>query len=110
MTKKTTIQSIDIDKNFVNSLIVAHGPVPAMDMIRKCFGENMISSISDDKLRIMLWQTNHSLNALRNATDEHCHDISTIEHIIDTTESKTTLSVSHHVIEALDSIIEYVTE
>ena len=106
----TTIESIDVDKSFVKGLIVAHGPVQAMHVVRKCFGEDMNPHITDDKLRIMLWQTLHSMDVLENSSNISFYDLPSIELIAEGTDSKNTQTVSRHLKSALDNIIEYVTE
>ena len=106
----TTIESIDVDKSFVNELIIAHGPVQAMHVVRKCFGEDMNPHVKDDKLRIMLWQTIHSMDVLENSSNISFYDLPSIELIAEGTDSKNTQTVSRHLKSALDNIIEYVTE
>jgi hypothetical protein len=106
----TILESVNLDKSFVRELIIAHGPIPAIDIIHKCFGDSMNYSISDYKLRIMIWQITHSLHILRNDSDIQCYNLSAIERIIGTTKSKNVITISNHIKLAFDNIIEYVTE
>jgi hypothetical protein len=106
----TTIESINVDKNFVNELIVVHGPVQSMHIVKRCFGEDMNPNVKDDRLRIMLWQILHSMDILENSSNISFYDLPSIELIAEGTDSKNTQTVSRHLKSALDNIIEYVTE
>ena len=106
----TTIESIDIDKKFVNEFIITHGPVQAIQLIRNCVGDGMNPAVKDNLLRIMLWQIMHSSDALKEKCNVDFYDLAAIEHIGESTDSKSVQTISRHLKSAFDNIVEYVAE
>jgi hypothetical protein len=105
-----TLNSADIDKQFVGELIATHGPVQAITIIEKCFGCDMNESITDAHLRLMVWQIIHSLGVLRNQPNITFSDIPSIERISDTTDKNSTRTIANHIRLAFDKIVEYIAE
>jgi hypothetical protein len=100
---------VNIDKLFIKENIINYGVINGILLVEKIFGNDMNKSISDETLRIMVWQISHSLNKLISHTHKQYSDLDDIRKEIKDNSAPTTI-IAKHLINILDGIELYVSQ
>jgi hypothetical protein len=108
MKKENALESVSIDKPYINGLIEIYGVIGAIHAMRERFTGDMNEKIPDRFLRIMVWQLTHSIEGLEEEANMTFESIADIAHFGQVTEIYTLRTMCNHILGGADNLKEYV--